>query len=346
MSDYFIILLLFLSMQINKAFFVFGLKGLDYWMIEILFLSLIISKLFDIPIYKHKKLGISFILFFCTLFKILSTVNRFNDDYNPKLYKVYHSLIYIGIIFYILIMLLRAYSFCKIKWICDTKYILPSKILLVYNLFGTFLCFIVSIILHFYPCTESYNNNENSFQNIVCKVKENKDSKILYYDNYSIYFKIFCNNILVSIIIFVVKTTFCFFNKIFTIYIIKNLSPEYIICSYSIYNFITETIDLSYFLFPNNEEQTGNNKNKGFKFYKFYGMIAEIFYFLGSLIYLELIELHFCQLDYNLKKNIKNRADKDIFGEGGLFDNENSVLDKNENEIKESTTQELINTTN
>ena len=341
-------------MQLSKAFIVFGLNGLDYWMFEILFMALINSKLFDIPLYKHKKLGIFIVIFFCSLFKIISTIYRFIDDNNPKLYKVYHSLILIGIIIYFLIILLRAYSFCKIKWICDTKYILPSKILLVYNLFGTFLCFIVSIIPHFYPCTESYNNNENSFQNIVCKVKENKDSKILYYDNYSIYFKKFLKKSLISIIIFILKTIFCFSNKIFTIYIIKNLSPEYIICSNSIYYFITEIIDSCFFLFSSLKDKEGlnraqdNNKYKDFKFYKFYGLIAEIFCFLGCIIYLELIELHFCHLDYNINKNIKIRAKIDINDEG-LFDDENESFEKyeeNGKEFKESTTQELIKTVN
>jgi hypothetical protein len=40
-------------------------------------------------------------------------------------------------------------------------------------------------------------------------------------------------------------------------------------------------------------------------------MIAQIFSFIGTLIYLELIELHFCELDHNLKKNIKERATGD-----------------------------------
>ena len=155
------------------------------------------------------------------------------------------------------------------------EFIHENKILLLYNLFGTFLCFIASIIPNFIPCIEAYNINDiDSFINIVCQVKDNKDSKILYYDNYSIYFKIFLKNILISIIIFVLKTTFCFFNKIYTIYIIKNLSPEYIICSNSIYYFITQIIDIFYFLLSHKD----NTKN-GFKFYKFFGTIAEIFCF-------------------------------------------------------------------
>jgi len=343
-SDFFIIVLIFFCMQLSKMFIIFGLKGLNYWMFEIFFMALFNSKLFDIPIYKHKKLGIIIVITFCTLFKILSTVFRFINDDNPKLYTIYNSLVLIGIIIYFLIILLRAYSFCKIKLICDTKYILPSKILMLYNLLGTILCFIASIITHFYPCTKNYNNNnEDKFYNITCQVKENEDSKILYYDNYSIYFKIFLKNVLTSAIIVTLKSIFCFFNKVFSIYIIKNLSPEYIICSNSIYFFITEIIDLCYFLYKHRD-----CIKEGFKYYKFFSMIAEIFCFLGSLIYLELIELHFCQMDYNIKKNIEIRAKIDINGER-LIEDENESFEKdeeNENEFKESTTQELIKTEN
>ena len=354
-SGFFIIVYIVICMQLSKAFIIFGLKGLNYWMLEILFLALIYSKLFDIPIYKHKKLGIFIVILFCTLFKILSTVYRFIDDENKKLYIFYPGLVPIGIIIYFLIILLKAYSFCKIKWLCDAKYILPSKILLLYNLLGTILCFIISIISHLYPCTKTFNNNE-IFQNQVCQVKGNKEPKVLYYDNYSIYLEIFCKNILTSIIIFVLKTIFCFFNKVFTIYIIKNLSPEYIICFNSIYYFITEIIDLCYFLISylkdtddaQNQVKDNNNKNKGFKLYKFFSMIAEIFCFLGSLIYLELIELHFCKLDYNINKNIKIRAEIDINGEGLLEDENTSFenAEENENEFKESSTQELTKTMN
>ena len=109
-SGFFIIVYIVICMQLSKAFIIFGLKGLNYWMLEILFLALINSKLFDIPIYKHKKLGIFIIIFFCTLFKILSTVYRFIDDENKKLYVFYPGLVPIGIIIYFSIILLSLYS--------------------------------------------------------------------------------------------------------------------------------------------------------------------------------------------------------------------------------------------
>jgi hypothetical protein len=169
------------------------------------------------------------------------------------------------------------------------------------------------------------------------KSKKNENFDILYYDNYSGYFEKFFKNILISITIFVLKTTFCFFNKVFTIYIIQNLSPEYIICSNAIFFTLTEITDLILLIFIKN----------GFKFYKLFGMIAEIFCFIGSLIYLELIEIHCSGLNYDTKKNIKIRAeiDKNI---GVLINDENTSFEsfeKNENSNMDIS-QELINTTN
>ena len=37
-----------------------------------------------------------------------------------------------------------------------------------------------------------------------------------------------------------------------------------------------------------------------------------IFYILGSIIYLEFIELNFCNLNYYIKRNIKKRANREV----------------------------------
>ena len=64
-------------------------------------------------------------------------------------------------------------------------------------------------------------------------------------------------------------------------------------------------------------------------------MIAQIFSFIGTLIYLELIELHFCELDHNLKKYIKERA----------LENEDMELGENlvDEEVTNKDTQKSIN---
>ena len=338
-SDYFIIIFLFLSIQLYKVYSILHLKGLDFWMFEILFMAIINFKLFDIPIYKHKKLGIFIIVFFSTIFKIISLIYRFIEKVENKTYTKSYFLIPIGFFSFLLIILLRSYVFCKIKYLCDTKYIYPSKILLLYSFLGAFLCFTASLIPTFIPCTDSSDKtNYYDLYKLICQINVTKvgNSEILYYENYSIYFQKFLKNIISSIIIFIMKTISSFFYKVFTIYTIKTLSPEYIICSNSIYCILTEIVDLIFLGFIENKKE--------YKNHKIYGLIAEVFGFIGSLIYLELIELRFCLLDYDIKKNIKKRAISEI-NIGGLDDDElepTNTFDKNkENDINKRN-QELI----
>jgi len=329
-SDFMVIVLLYFCIQFFIQFFHFNLKGLDYWMFELLFVALVSLKLYNLPIYKHKKFGILFIAIVCTLFKILSTIFRFIDDDNKKIYTKYVWIVPLGIIFFILITYLRAYIFVKIKFIFDTKFMLPSNILFLYSFFGAFVSFIISIIPSNIPFTDAsfnlseYLNSNTTFKDdliqTICQVREN-NSTILYYESYSIYFKILLKNDFLMIILFILKIVLYFSNKLFYLYTIKDLGAEYILCANSIFYIITEVIDTCFFLF----------KKTDFKFYKFFGMIAQIFSFIGTLIYLELIELHFCELDHNLKKYIKERAtedeDEDMELKENLFDEETTNKD-------------------
>ena len=180
--------------------------------------------------------------------------------------------------------------------------------------------FIISIIPSLIPCIDdNYNLKDNSFDDdfykTICQIKEN-NSTILYYESYSIYFKVLFKNNILLLILYFLKLVLNFLNKLFYLYIIKDLAAEYIICANSIYYIIAEIFDSCYFLF---------NKSD-FKFYKFYGLIAQIFSFLGTLVYLELIELHFCEIDFNLKKNIKKRAIEDE------DENKDEIKDENKDE--------------
>jgi len=235
----------------------------------------------------------------------------------------------LGIIFFISFTYLRAYTSVKIKFLFDKKFILPSNILFLYSFFGAFVSFIIGIIPSNIPCTDvSYNLNLYSFKDdlirTVCQVKE-INSNILYYESYSIYFKALLKINIFESFLFVLKIVLYFFNNLFYLYIIKDLGAEYIICANSIYYIFTEIIDFCYFLFKKN--------NNDFKFYKYYGLIAQLFSFLGTLIYLELIELHFCELDHNLKKNIEERAleDKDLRLWNVLADEEDQSRDSEGN---------------
>ena len=308
-----VIILLIICDQLMNTFFIFNLKGLNYRMFELFFVCFIALKKFKIPIYKHKKLAIAFILILCCLMKSLSTYFRLIDDHKKRIFKIYGWIIPVGICSFILISLLRAYTFCNVKGLIDLKFISISKLLYYYGFFGSLICFIISIIPTIIPCA----NDNNSFKNIefICNVtnkyyKSNdytNNSTIYYYDNYFIYIKslwqsnrdINYNIFFIFLIIF--KIILSFLIKLYFTLIITNLSPEYLICANSIFFFISEIIDSIACLFIHK-----------FKYYKLYDVLDELCSILGTIFYLEFIEFNFCGLDFNLKRNIIERSIKDI----------------------------------
>ena len=315
-SIIFVAILLILSDQLRKTFFIINLKGLDFRMFELLFVCIITLVMFGIPIYKHKKLSIGFILIFCVSMKSLSIVYRLIDDHKKRIFKIYTWLIPVGISCFILISLLRCYTFCKIKELLDFTFISVSKLLLYYGIIGFFISLTVSIVLTFIPCIDN-----NSFENIYffCNITDidSNNSTTYYYENFFVYYK----NLWISdretyiniiyIFLLILRIVLFFFIKLFLILIIKNLSPEYLICSDSIYYFIEETIDSIVCIFLDR-----------FKYYKLYDTLDELFCIIGIIFYLELIEFKFCGLDFNLKKYIKKRSIQDS-REGNSFSEEN-----------------------
>ena len=141
-----------------------------YRMCEIFFVCYITLKMFKIPIYRHKKLAIGFILIFCSSMKNFSTYYRIIDNHKKRVFKVYAWIIPIGILFFIVLSFFRAYMFCKIKWLLDLKFISVSKLLILYGFFGSLICLIISIIPTYIPCIK----NKNTFKNIkyFCNVTD------------------------------------------------------------------------------------------------------------------------------------------------------------------------------
>ena len=150
--------------------------------------------------------------------------------------------------------------------------------------------------------------DKKTFKNInfICNVTDinsSTNSTTYYYESYSVYMKnlwrkeraLYTN--IIYLILIIIKLFLYFIIKLFAMLIIKNLKPEYLICSNAIYYFVIESIDTLVCLVLDK-----------FKYYKLYDILDELFSILGTIFYLELIEFDYCGIDFNLKKNIKKRS--------------------------------------
>ena len=59
--------------------------------------------------------------------------------------------------------------------------------------------------------------------------------------------------------------------------------------------------------------------------------LQEFIYIISNMIYIEIIELRFCNLDYDLKKNIKKRSDSEYLNCGEDLDKNDDEEDENNN---------------
>jgi len=197
----------------------------------------------------------------------------------------------------------------------DLKYVSEKKLLMIYGLMGAIISSIICIITTYFKC-----KNETPMKDIydyICKVKYNDT---LYFDNFNAFPQTFQDkDRLIIILKTVLGIIFFYFNKYFSILIIKNFTPVHLIFSFPVYYLIQKII-----LIVNTEvqEESFFSKNRiNYIKYKFsLDVSGDIFSSIGFLIYLEIIELNFCKLNYNLRRKISERADDEKYGYLGIED--------------------------
>ena len=117
-------------------------------------------------------------------------------------------------------------------------------------------------------------------------------------------------------IIFTVLLPLLTFSKAnFDFLIIKELGPFHILFPEILFQICKDFI---IFIYKSIKDYMDNTQIKQFIIIT----IANIFIFIGLCIYLELIELHFCNFDKDIKKNIALRGLNDMETNEGLVDNE------------------------
>jgi hypothetical protein len=284
--------------------------------------------MFKIKAYLHQQL-IMILNILPTISKIISIIISFFDKYNTKgdyyeykypigyeetklknLYVHFVFLIPLGILVYLSLITLRAYVNSNLKVFMDFKNIHAFKLLLIYGSFGTIISTVACLITTFVNCGEiGIRKNINDY---ICKIQHNNKK---YFDSFAVYYYSFEGdnkilNILSEIFKNIFATLFFFAQKYFSIKIIEHFNPIHLIFSFPLYYFIQKIILI---ITTAIKEQSFFGKNHiNLIEYKFLvDTIGDILSIIGFLVYLEIIELNFCDLDYNLRRKIMDRAMKD-----------------------------------
>ena len=298
-------------------------QDLDFWMFELIFFCLLNYKMNKIKIYKHQLFAIILSLL-SSFLKIGSIIISFQDDddnyrgHLPIFYEKHMPIISItfGILFYCILIFLRAYVNLKLKSYMENKFISPNKLIICYGFMGTIIYLIVCIVSNYNQCKEDYlpynNNNNIDIANYICRVNETNSTNNYthyYLENFEIYKNKFLNikEILREIFVIFLGCISFFGKQYSSIIVIKYLTPAHVIFSIPIV-FLFQKVVMAIYTSIIIKRIFANSINK-FKLRKIcLDLSGDILSVFGFLIYLELIVICFCKCDYNIKTNIMRRS--------------------------------------
>ena len=197
----------------------------------------------------------------------------------------------------------------------DLKFISQVKLLILYGIIGFAFTSITCTIETFSKCI----GNEKEF---FCKIYEpyetsadnnnetnaNNKTNDRYIENIIFFIKDFQRindrGKKIEIVIIFIRVLFNFFSLYFDMLVIKYLTPMHFLFGSLIYLFLTEITQL---IKPKNDDESYLPS------ITILNIIAFVCTFIGFMIYLEIIELNFCKLNYNLRKYINERSIKDTY---------------------------------
>jgi hypothetical protein len=337
------------------------LKHLDLWMLELIFLSIFSYKILHIKIYAHQIVAMILTVFPLLLKLVTIILSFFDEKRNDKEYDKYNRedigleipyvknalLIPIGIAIYSCPIVLKAYISTKIKWYMDKKYISSYKILILYGMMGTLFYSILCIISTFNECEKTYDPTKNVVD-YFCDVRDvqpinttlNETTK--YLANYKLYFTSTTNigEILFEILAVLLGASGFFFYKYFCLMIIKYLSPIHLMFAIPPFYLVAKLFMLAYtYLYYRTGDANKFNNNDIFQIKFILDSFGDIFCIISNLIYLEILELNFCNLNFNLRKSIIDRGLLDVYGD----DDENDFFNEENEQNQEENKNEDIN---
>lgn len=336
----------------------------NFWILEILFMMFFEYKILHMKIYQHQKISVQLMILFSFSLQIVSAVVQRGEydcsffeatgkldvckykiylEYNSAFIELYYLVglpkIILFIVLYLMSMMFNSYISVKQKWLMDNRFVSPYYLLLIIGLTGFFFSILILVIISFIPCNEDSINTK-----VYCMPLKESDGNIrFYFDSIFTFFNNIKDNlandetktacILELAVCYPLYMIASFANSTLVIFVIKYLHPTYLILINVLFHLF---IKFFAYKFEAVEDDYYVHLNFILK------EVSYIIAFLCYLIYLEIIELRFCEYDTNLKDRIIDRGmreTKDSIGGETL----NGTFDIGEIEIDTSKNQELVN---
>ena len=311
-----------------------------FWTIEILFIIYLSIIILKVKIGNHQKVTIFILAIVAFIVQIINSflpktdhhcegdeqcLEKHISDNNIYIFigKKFGSYGYIVLILflYTIHFLMRDYSWVRLKYLMDVKSKPMFKILLYIGIIGCSLVIIFLLILTKFPCNIIENikyenstylyidtNEEIDFDRQICGLidYDNITNKLtFYYDNYNIFFNDYINSNRQTIEIITIPTYFIINIMINFCYvmILKRVDPNAMLVNIN-FNYLISRM-ITYIKHDGKEEYLTLPEFILLE-------LCEILAISAYMIYIELIELKFCRLDYHIKKKIQERSIEDI----------------------------------
>lgn len=321
----------------------------DYYFMNLVIITIILKVIYKQKIYKHQLIAVILVIVISSLCFISCLFMSYTSKDNENVYYIdmfdgkYYQ-IPILIFLYIILSIFFCSGLILQKNLMEFKFISPYKMLLYKGILGIIGSIIGLIIAGYFKCEEELSGDNKEkivgktiFEFFVCSNEYNGN---FYYDHFISYFTSFEGGRTKEALILILYCIFYFINELSLILINKFLSPTHYLIAESFYSLLHIPVHyLSNASF--NEIEKSIDKGEKINIRKIYHAIIQTFKtrilkfiacffdFLCFIIYLEIIELKFCNLNKNIRKNIEKRAldDKNIVEE----DNSSCYSDEEDN---------------
>ena len=326
------------SAQFLLRTFLISLKfDAGLWTLEIIIMIYFSNKILKQNFGMHQKAtvlilsGIGFIIQIISFFlkRTKHNCEKFEDCKNKYIYdnnlfilmyKKFQYAIFIPIIMiaYFINFAMRDYGWVKMKYLMDIQTVPPYKLLLYIGLCGIILSITCLILTTSFPCNTFKNVTDISknhcnytdytnqtkfvdFSRQICNLHQSEQNDTIlnfYYDSFLVFLSDYRDKPLEILTLFLYFIMYGIINFCH-IYMLKNIDSIIILVNINFNYFLARLID--YLI------KGANPEYMTFSLFIILELL-EIIAIFAYLIYMELIELKFWNLDYDLKKNIAKRS--------------------------------------